>query len=142
MTSSSSQKRKALKTSRKATHTHRQKAAALAAAFSAAAVVVATLPYLDKVPQHNSILTGRAWVRELLSGHPRRFHNMMGLSKPVFRRLPYLLIATWHSEESSQRALHGLGRYFLYQPMREGYFWVNLRRVSWVEWCKVRTVEV
>jgi hypothetical protein len=87
MTSSSSQKKKALKTSRKATHTHRKKAAALAAAFSAAAVVMATLPYLDKVPQHNSILTGHAWVRELLSGHPRRFHNMMGLSKPVFRRL-------------------------------------------------------
>ncbi|KAG1730565.1 hypothetical protein EDD22DRAFT_735415, partial [Suillus occidentalis] len=40
-----------------------------------------------KVPQHDSILTGHSWVRELLSGHPRRFHNMMGLSKPVFRRL-------------------------------------------------------
>ncbi|KAG1784465.1 uncharacterized protein HD556DRAFT_1219556, partial [Suillus plorans] len=38
-------------------------------------------------PQHNSILTGHGWVRELLSGHPHRFHNMMGLSKPVFRRL-------------------------------------------------------
>ncbi|KAG1906074.1 uncharacterized protein F5891DRAFT_935397, partial [Suillus fuscotomentosus] len=62
----------------------------LAAAFSAAAVAVATLwslPYINKIPQHNSILIGQGWVRELLSGHPHRFHNMMGLSKPVFRQL-------------------------------------------------------
>ncbi|KAG1864779.1 hypothetical protein DFJ58DRAFT_613403, partial [Suillus subalutaceus] len=44
-------------------------------------------------PQHNSILTGHAWVRELLSGHPRHFHNMMGLSKPVFRQLLHELSA-------------------------------------------------
>jgi hypothetical protein len=78
----SSRKRKALKASLKATHTHRKRAAVLAAA-----VAVATLPYFDKIPQHNSILTGHSWVWELLLGHPRRFHNMMGLSKPVFRQL-------------------------------------------------------
>jgi len=78
----SSWKRKALKASLKATHTHRKRAAVLAAA-----VAVATLPYFDKIPQHNSILTGHSWVWELLLGHPRRFHNMMGLSKPVFRQL-------------------------------------------------------
>ncbi|KAG1750961.1 hypothetical protein EDD22DRAFT_735713, partial [Suillus occidentalis] len=50
----------------------------------AAAVAVATLPYFDKIPQHDSILMGHSWVWELLSGHPCRFHNMMGLSKPVF----------------------------------------------------------
>ncbi|KAG2075595.1 hypothetical protein BDR04DRAFT_851755 [Suillus decipiens] len=72
MAPSSSQKRKALKASHKSTHTHRKKILALAAAFSAAAVAVASLvPYVDKVPQHTSILTGHAWVRELLTGHPR-----------------------------------------------------------------------
>ncbi|KAG1903144.1 uncharacterized protein F5891DRAFT_947901, partial [Suillus fuscotomentosus] len=54
-------------------------------AVLAAAVAVVTLPYINKIPQHNSILTGHGWVRELLSGHPHCFHNMMGLSKPVFR---------------------------------------------------------
>jgi hypothetical protein len=52
----SSRKRKALKASLKATHTRRKRAAVLAAAFSAAAVAVATLPYFDKIPQHDSIL--------------------------------------------------------------------------------------
>jgi hypothetical protein len=88
MAPSSSQKRKALKASLKSTHTRRKKVVALAAAFSAAAVALAAaLPYLDKVPQHDSILTGHAWVQELLAGHPRRFYNMMGLTKPVFRQL-------------------------------------------------------
>ncbi|KAG0691841.1 hypothetical protein DFH29DRAFT_757313, partial [Suillus ampliporus] len=36
---------------------------------------------------HDSILMGHSWVQELLSGHPHHFHNMMGLSKPVFCRL-------------------------------------------------------
>ncbi|KAG1817479.1 uncharacterized protein BJ212DRAFT_1270202 [Suillus subaureus] len=66
----SSWKRKALKVSLKATHTCRKRAAVLAAAFSAAAVAVATLPYFDKIPQHDSILMGHSWVWELLSGHP------------------------------------------------------------------------
>ncbi|KAG2048468.1 hypothetical protein BDR06DRAFT_895460 [Suillus hirtellus] len=72
MTSSSSQKRKALKTSPKAIHTCRKRAA----------MAVATLPYINKIPKHNSILTGHRWVWELLSGYLH--HNMMGLSKLVF----------------------------------------------------------
>ncbi|KAH7902755.1 hypothetical protein BJ138DRAFT_978367, partial [Hygrophoropsis aurantiaca] len=31
--------------------------------------------------------TGAAWVRELLGGHPVRFHNQMGMAKHVFRVL-------------------------------------------------------
>jgi hypothetical protein len=36
---------------------------------------------------HTSILTGEAWVRELLAGHPVRFQRSMGMAKHVFRRL-------------------------------------------------------
>ncbi|KAF9231993.1 hypothetical protein BU15DRAFT_12780, partial [Melanogaster broomeanus] len=35
----------------------------------------------------DSILTGQAWVDELLDGHPERFHEEMGLNKHVFRSL-------------------------------------------------------
>ena len=36
---------------------------------------------------HTSKLTGLAWVKELLAGHARRFYNMTGMAKHVFRRL-------------------------------------------------------
>ena len=45
------------------------------------------LPHMYKMPQNTSVLTGHAWVRELLAGHPRRFYNMLGMSKHVFRTL-------------------------------------------------------
>ena len=64
----------------------RQKAAVLAAA-AAAAVIAYMSSHLVKTPQNTSSLTGHAWVRELLAGHPRRFHNMMGMSNHVFRTL-------------------------------------------------------
>jgi hypothetical protein len=44
-------------------------------------------PHLFKTPQNTSVLTGHQWVHELLAGHPCRFHNMMGMSKAVFREL-------------------------------------------------------
>lgn len=71
-------------------HAHRKRKKQLAAAVAAYAAAVVTLhytPHLFKTPQNTSILTGHAWVCELLAGHPRRFHNMMGISKHVFRNL-------------------------------------------------------
>lgn len=44
---------------------------------------------------HNSILTGRLWVEELLQGHPGRLRLNLGVSKPVFTYL--------------ERSLHILG---------------------------------
>jgi hypothetical protein len=38
-------------------------------------------------PFHTSALTGRAWVRELLHGHPGRIRISLGVSKDVFRKL-------------------------------------------------------
>ena len=39
---------------------------------------------LCKTPMHTSRLTGLAWVKELLAGHPHWFYNMMGMAKQVF----------------------------------------------------------
>ncbi|KIK79526.1 hypothetical protein PAXRUDRAFT_40826, partial [Paxillus rubicundulus Ve08.2h10] len=38
-------------------------------------------------PVHTSILTGQGWLNELLTGHPVRFYNMMGMDQYVFRKL-------------------------------------------------------
>ena len=65
----------------------RKALAANAAGLAAAAAVMYLMPYLFKTPQNDSALTGHAWVCELLAGHPRRFHNMIGMSKHVFHKL-------------------------------------------------------
>jgi len=52
------QKRRAFKASFKSIYTHIKKIVALAAAFSASAAALAYLLYLDKILQHDSILTG------------------------------------------------------------------------------------
>jgi len=60
MAPSSLQKKRAFKASFKSIYIHIKKIVALAAAFSASAAALAYLPYLDKILQHNSILTGYA----------------------------------------------------------------------------------
>jgi len=41
--------------------------------------------------QHDSILTGRAWLKELLHGNKNRIKNNMGMRKHVFCRLVQVL---------------------------------------------------
>lgn len=41
----------------------------------------------DKRAYHTSILSGRKWLDELLTGHPQRFLDQMGMAKHVFRHL-------------------------------------------------------
>ena len=41
----------------------------------------------NRVPVHTSRLSGLQWLDELVSGHPQRFHNEMGLHKDVFMKL-------------------------------------------------------
>ena len=57
------------------------------ASIAAASVIVEMSPRWFKIPQNTSALSGHAWIRELLASHPRRFHNMLGMSKHVFRTL-------------------------------------------------------
>lgn len=36
-------------------------------------------------------LTGQLWLDKLLEGHPLRFHEQMGISRPGFRKLSHEL---------------------------------------------------
>ena len=37
-----------------------------------------------RTPYHTSILSGEAWVQELLNGHPRRIRNELGVNRGTF----------------------------------------------------------
>jgi hypothetical protein len=43
--------------------------------------------YYFKEPCYTSILTGQAWVNELLHGHPKCIRTALGMNKHVFRAL-------------------------------------------------------
>ena len=58
-------------------------------AFTVAACLDASVP----MPMHTSILTGQLWLDELLSGHPDRFRDQLGMAKQVFHRLSFELQA-------------------------------------------------
>jgi hypothetical protein len=45
-----------------------------------------------RTPQHTSVLSGRAWMEELLTGHPKRMRDNMGISQTGFQYLKKLLI--------------------------------------------------
>jgi hypothetical protein len=55
------------------------------------AAMLYALPLYDKTPYHTSALTGEAWVRELLNGHPERIRNELGVHKHVFDGLMFSL---------------------------------------------------
>ena len=51
------------------------------------AAITCTEPLYNKIPYHDSALTGTAWVLELLNGHPEHIHNELGVNKNVFNAL-------------------------------------------------------
>lgn len=61
----------------------------VASAIDATAVALMEYagPLYDKVPYYTSILSGHAWVKELLSGHPKRIRCELGVHKRVFWEL-------------------------------------------------------
>lgn len=59
-------------------------AAAMVAQLIVGTVIAYMTPFLDKEPYHTSILSGHAWVQELLNGHPDRIKNELGMRKNVF----------------------------------------------------------
>lgn len=65
----------------------RKKKAALLAALAGAFSVQALAPHIIKTPMYDSARTGEHYIQELLSGHPERFYNEIGMSKHVFRKL-------------------------------------------------------
>lgn len=67
---------------------HRRKMLAVITVLAGVTATVSSLvPRLFPRPQHTSVLTGARWMDELLRGHPETFHDMMGMSKDVFRLL-------------------------------------------------------
>ena len=48
-------------------------------------------PRRDPEPYHTSILSGEGWVLELLTGHPDRIKNELGMSADLFNKLITIL---------------------------------------------------
>lgn len=44
-----------------------------------------------RIPYHTSVLSGEAWVLELMTGHPDRIRNNLGISLDVFQSLLFVL---------------------------------------------------
>jgi hypothetical protein len=51
-----------------------------------------------KEPYHTSILSGYAWVQELLHGHPEHIHTELGVHKEVFHALIEVLLSMGHGD--------------------------------------------
>jgi hypothetical protein len=56
------------------------------------------LHYHVKEPYHTSILSGYAWLQELLHGHPERIRTELGVHKEVFHALIRLLRSMGHGD--------------------------------------------
>ena len=54
--------------------------------------------YHMKEPYHTSILSGYAWVQELLHGHPERIRTELGVHKEVFHALIRELQSMGHGD--------------------------------------------
>lgn len=54
--------------------------------------------YYMKEPYHTSILSGYAWVQELLRGHPERIRTELGVHKEVFHALIRELQSMGHGD--------------------------------------------
>ena len=54
--------------------------------------------YYMKEPYHTSLLSGYAWLQELLQGHPERIRTELGVHKDVFHSLVRELQSMGHSD--------------------------------------------
>lgn len=90
-------------------------ATTITAIAAVVAVIDATWNQVNPEPYHNSILTGRGWVQELLDGHRDRMKDSLAFRPPIFRRLERELISRGHL--SSGRHIDTTERLaiFLYQ---------------------------
>jgi len=51
------------------------------------AAVLYSLPHYWKQPYHTSVLTGEAWVKELIYGHPNQIWTELGMHLHAFTAL-------------------------------------------------------
>ena len=85
-------------------HERRQfmlRAAAIAVNAAVQATIIYSSSHYDRIPYHTSALTGAAWVRELINGHPERICCELGVHLHVFQIIvEYLkVIGHTHSRE-------------------------------------------
>jgi hypothetical protein len=81
-------------------HLHRAIIAAIALQLSLLLPTLMRLVfrYHMKEPYHTSILSGYAWVQELLHGHPERIRTELGVHKEVFLALVEELRSLGHED--------------------------------------------
>jgi hypothetical protein len=91
MVSTSSKKTKALQASLSTQRRHKKRLTLFLAATAAAVVVTQLGPSLFPTPMNTSVLTGMAWLRELLTGHPVCFNDAFDMPKHVFQKLVHEL---------------------------------------------------
>ena len=60
-----------------------------------------TLQRGKRQPYHTSILSGEAWVQELLHGYLRRICTELGVEEPVFRELVIMLHNMGHNNSKN-----------------------------------------
>lgn len=70
----------------------RKQAMVCVAVIACTAITYYYISNFSKLPQHTSSHTGRRWMEELLSGHPVRIKDNLGISQAGFRYLENLLI--------------------------------------------------
>ena len=91
MVSTTSQKAKAYKASLCHKKQHKKQVTALMVATAAAVITHHMAPSLFPTPMNTSTLTGMGWLRELLTGHPVRLYDALGMPKHIFRKLVHEL---------------------------------------------------
>lgn len=84
MVTTTSDKVKALHIALNTCRHSQKKAVALMTAMTGGAIAMQLHSIFCKTLMHTSVLTGEMWVKELLAGHPARFHRSMGMAKHVF----------------------------------------------------------
>jgi hypothetical protein len=62
-------------------------------------------PQYCKAELHTSALTGRAWVAELLTGHPDHIYIALGMRRHVFLALILQIRAMGHMESQNSRIM-------------------------------------
>ncbi|KAJ7196897.1 hypothetical protein B0H12DRAFT_1038097, partial [Mycena haematopus] len=60
-------------------------------------------PQYCKTDMHTSALSGRAWLDELLAGHPNRIYIALGMRRHVFLALVLQLRLMGHMESQNSR---------------------------------------
>ncbi|KAJ7762534.1 hypothetical protein B0H16DRAFT_1209189, partial [Mycena metata] len=78
------------------------------------AVLLYATPLYWKQAYHTSALTGEAWVKELIAGHPDRIKNCLGMRLHVFLIFIHQLRIVGGLNDSRGVTLQEQGAIFLY----------------------------